>query len=92
MRPDRIILGEIRGAEVVTFLRAVNTGHPGSLSTVHADSPTRAIEQLALLVMQTGTRMSWDDVLGYVRRSLGVIVQLERQAGRRRISEILTEF
>lgn len=51
LRPDRIILGEIRGPEAFTFLRAVNTGHPGSLSTIHADTPERALEQLALLVL-----------------------------------------
>ena len=51
MRPDRIILGELRGAEAFTFLRAVNTGHPGSMTTIHADTPQRAIEQLALLVV-----------------------------------------
>jgi len=44
MRPDRIILGEVRGSEALTFLRAVNTGHPGSISTIHADSPDRRAE------------------------------------------------
>ena len=89
MRPDRIILGEIRGSEAVTFLRAVNTGHPGSLSTIHADSPLRAIDQLALLVLQTGTRMAWDDVVKYVRRSLDIIVQLTRTGGIREIAQIM---
>lgn len=88
MRPDRIILGEIRGAEAITFLRAVNTGHPGSLSTIHADSPERAIDQLALLVLQAGSRLSWDDVVRYIARSIDVIVQLDRSDGTRRISEI----
>jgi type IV secretion system protein VirB11 len=89
MRPDRIILGEIRGSEAVTFLRAVNTGHPGSISTIHADSPLRAIDQLALLVLQTGMRMSWDDVIKYVRNSLDIIVQLRHHAGRRDIESVL---
>lgn len=89
LRPDRIILGEIRGSEAVTFLRAVNTGHPGSLTTIHADSPHRAIDQLALLVLQTGMRMRWDDVVTYVRRSLDLIVQLERGKGGRLISAVL---
>ena len=89
MRPDRIILGEIRGAEAVTFMRAVNTGHPGSISTIHADSPVRAIDQLALLVLQTGTRMAWDDVIQYVRSSLDVIVQLRRRGGVRDIESVL---
>lgn len=90
LRPDRIILGEVRGNEALGFLRAVNTGHPGSMSSIHADSPLRAIDQLALLVMQAGTRMNWDDVVSYVRRSLDLIVQLEYRDGRRRIAQIQT--
>jgi type IV secretion system protein VirB11 len=89
MRPDRIILGEIRGSEAVTFLRAVNTGHPGSISTIHADSPERAIDQLALLVMETGTRMGWDDVVRYVGNSLDFVVQLQRADGARSLSVVM---
>ncbi len=89
MRPDRIILGEIRGCEAVTFLRAVNTGHPGSISTIHADSPERAIDQLALLVMESGTRMGWDDVVRYVRNSLDFVVQLHRSNGARSVSSMM---
>lgn len=89
MRPDRIILGEIRGGEAATFLRAINTGHPGSLSTVHADSPLRAIDQLAFLVLQTGVRMRFEDVVAYVRRSVDIVIQLDRYDGRRRIGELL---
>jgi type IV secretion system protein VirB11 len=89
MRPDRIILGEIRGSEAVTFLRAVNTGHPGSISTIHADGPERAIDQLALLVMETGTRMGWDDVVRYVRNSLDFVVQLQRTNGARNVSSVM---
>jgi len=88
MRPDRIILGELRGPEAFTFLRAVNTGHPGSMTTIHADSPARAIEQLALLVLQSGTRLDRDSIGHYVRSSIDVYVQLARQAGRRHISAI----
>ena len=89
MRPDRIILGELRGAEAFTFLRAVNTGHPGSMTTIHADTPQRAIEQLALLVLQTGSRLSRDDVRHYVRESIDVFVQLERHNGKRRVSQVM---
>lgn len=89
MRPDRIILGELRGHEAFTFLRAVNTGHPGSMTTIHADTPRRAIEQLALLVLQAGSKLTRDDVRHYVRESVDVFVQLERRAGSRRVSEIM---
>lgn len=88
MRPDRIILGELRGSEAITFLRAINTGHPGSISTIHADSPERAISQLALLVLQTGARLSWDDVVRYVENSIDIIVQLDRRDGKRSISSV----
>lgn len=89
MRPDRIILGELRGSEAFTFLRAVNTGHPGSMTTIHADNPQRAVEQLALLVLQAGSRLSRDDVRHYVRESIDVFVQLERRAGKRRVTRLL---
>ncbi len=89
MRPDRIILGELRGIEAFTFLRAVNTGHPGSMTTVHADTPQRAIEQLALLVLQAGSRLGRDDVRHYVRESVDVFVQLERVGGKRKVSQVL---
>ena len=89
MRPDRIILGELRGPEAFSFLRAVNTGHPGSMTTIHADSPLRAVEQLALLVLQAGSGLVRDDVRHYVRESIDVFVQLDRQAGRRRVAQVL---
>lgn len=89
MRPDRIILGELRGMEAFTFLRAVNTGHPGSMTTIHADTPQRAIEQLALLVLQAGSKLARDDVRHYVRETIDVFVQLERRGGKRRISQVL---
>lgn len=89
MRPDRMILGELRGPEAFTFLRAVNTGHPGSMTTVHADSPQRAIEQIALLVLQTGTTLSRSDVDHYVRSTIDIYVQLARIGGRRHVSEVV---
>jgi type IV secretion system protein VirB11 len=89
MRPDRIILGELRGSEAFTFLRAVNTGHPGSMTTIHADTPHRAVEQLSLLVLQAGSRLARDDVREYVRASIDLFVQLERREGRRRVSQVL---
>ena len=89
MRPDRIIVGELRGEEAYTFLRAVNTGHPGSMTTVHADSAESAIEQVALLVLQTGTRLSREDVRHYVRATVDVFVQLARSGGRRHVSEVV---
>ncbi|MEN9855891.1 MAG: hypothetical protein RLZZ157_1017 [Pseudomonadota bacterium] len=88
MRPDRIIVGELRGKEAFTFLRAVNTGHPGSVTTLHADTPAGALEQLALMALQTGTAMTHADILAYVRSVVDIIVQLERDQGRRQVQEI----
>lgn len=89
MRPDRIILGEVRGSEAMTFLRAANTGHPGSLCTIHADTPERAIDQMALLVLQTGPRMAWEDIVEYVRRSVDLVLQLDRRGGMRSVRRVL---
>jgi type IV secretion system protein VirB11 len=89
MRPDRIILGELRGEEAFAFLRAVNTGHPGSMTTVHADSAEGAVEQVALLVLQLGTRLSRADVQDYIKQTVDIFVQLSRTAGRRQVSEVL---
>lgn len=89
MRPDRIILGELRGEEAYAFLRAVNSGHPGSMTSVHADSAAAAVEQIALLVLQRGTRLSRADVSHYVRSTIDVFVQLGRTGGKRRVTEVL---
>jgi type IV secretion system protein VirB11 len=89
MRPDRIILGELRGVEAYAFLRAINTGHPGSMTTIHADSTEGAIEQLALLILQSGSRLSRDDVRHYVRSTVDIFVQLARTGGKRRVAEVV---
>jgi type IV secretion system protein VirB11 len=88
LRPDRIVLGELRGAESVSFLRAINTGHPGSFSTIHANSLRGALEQLALMVMQTGIGLSRADTIEYAASVIDVIVQLARVDGRRQITAI----
>jgi type IV secretion system protein VirB11 len=89
MRPDRIVLGELRGDEALAFLRAVNTGHPGSMTTVHADSPKGAVEQITLLALQGGTQLNRADVHHYVRSTIDLYVQLGRRAGRRYVSQVV---
>ena len=89
MRPDRIILGELRGPEAASFLRAVNTGHPGSITTLHADSPRGAVDQLSLLVLQAGLNLGRAEISEYVRGIVDVFVQLSRRDGRRAISQIV---
>lgn len=88
MRPDRIILGELRGPEAFAFLRAINTGHPGSMTTIHADSPEGAVEQLVLLVLQSGAGLSREDVRHHVYQSVDVFVQLGRNGGRRGVAAV----
>ncbi len=90
LRPDRIIVGELRGIEAFSFLRAINTGHPGSISTIHADSPTMALEQIKLMVMQANLGMSPDQIMPYIKNVIDIIIQLKKtNGGRRSISEIL---
>jgi type IV secretion system protein VirB11 len=89
MRPDRIVLGELRGPEAFAFLRAINSGHPGSMTTIHADSPESAVEQLVMLVLHTGTRLSRADVRHYVDQSVDLFVHLDRVAGKRVIGAVV---
>lgn len=87
LRPDRLFLGEIRGAEAYTFLQAVNTGHPGSLTTLHADSPRGAFERIALATMQAGLGLTKTEIMDYVRTVVPMVVQLRRKPTRG-VSEI----
>lgn len=84
MRPDRLLLGEIRGAEAMDFLQAINTGHPGSLSTVHANSPKGAYLRLALLIMQAsgGAGLNQTDMINALQQALPLTVQIARVGGR----------
>jgi len=89
LRPDRIIVGELRGAEAFSFLRAINTGHPGSISTLHADAPAMALEQLKLMVMQAGLGMPPEEIKKYIMSVVDIVVQLKRgEGGKRYVSEV----
>ena len=88
LRPDRILLGELRGKEAYTFLRAINTGHPGSVTTVHADNPHAAIQQVALMVQQGDIKMTHDQILSYIHSIVDVIIQLSRVNGKRIVSHV----
>lgn len=88
LRPDRILLGELRGAEAYTFLRAVNTGHPGSITTVHADTPKRAIDQITLMVLQANLGLNRDEIADYIRSIVDCVIQLKRIDGVRQVTEI----
>ncbi|WP_426000498.1 P-type DNA transfer ATPase VirB11 [Caulobacter sp. DWR1-3-2b1] len=89
LRPDRIILGELRGAEAFSFLRAVSSGHPGSMTTVHADDAAGAVDQLALMALQAGANLRRADVVDHVRRVVDIFVQLQRRDGVRSVREVV---
>ena len=89
LRPERIIVGELRGVEAFSFLRAINTGHPGSISTLHADTPLMAIEQLKMMVMQAGLGMTPTEIASYIKNVVDIVIQLKRgDKGRRYVSEV----
>lgn len=88
MRPDRIILGEIRGVEAYDFLEAINTGHPGAITTIHADSPPLAFDRLALMVMRSGVRLSHAEIIAYAKRTIDLVIQVGRRNGVRGVLEI----
>lgn len=78
LRPDRIFLSELRGAEVWPYLRAANSGHPGSLSTVHADTPDGAFTQLVFMMQQAGSTSSEERIRNYIQSIIHIVIQLKR--------------
>ena len=89
MRPDRIIVGEVRGSEALDMLQAMNTGHDGSLSTIHANSPRDALARIETMVLMTGYDLPVRAIRGQVASALDLIVHLERlEDGSRRVTAI----
>ncbi len=89
MRPDRIVVGEVRGAEALDMLQAMNTGHEGSLSTVHANSPRDAIARLETMVLMAGVELPVRAIREQISSAVDVIVQLGRlRDGSRRVTHI----
>ncbi len=89
MRPDRIVIGEVRGPEALDLLTALNTGHDGALSTVHANSPADALSRLETLALMAGVGLPHAAVAEQVQRGVDLVVHLERRAdGARLVTEI----
>jgi pilus assembly protein CpaF len=89
MRPDRIILGECRGEEAFDMLQAMNTGHEGSMATIHANAPREAVSRLEQMIGMAGMPMTIASVRGQIAAAIKVIVQLQRLAdGKRRVTSI----
>lgn len=89
MRPDRIIIGEVRGAEALDFLTALNTGHEGALSTLHANSPTDALRRLENLSLMAGIGLPHEAIREQLGRGIDIVVQVERRRdGSRGIADV----
>jgi pilus assembly protein CpaF len=93
MRPDRIIVGEVRGAETLDMLQAMNTGHEGSLTTIHANTPRDALHRLEMLVLMGGVELPLRAVREQIASAFDLIIHLVRLIdGSRRVSRITEVF
>lgn len=89
MRPDRIIVGEVRGKEAFDMLQAMNTGHEGSITTLHSNSPEDAISRLETMLLMNDMELPVSAVRGYIESAIDIIIQIDRMGdGRRRITSI----
>src|SRR5579872_1561116 len=88
-RPDRILLGEIRGGEAFDLLQLLNTGHSGTISTVHANSAKQGLARFTSCALQSGVELPYRAIKSNIGDSLHVVIQIERRPGRRFISEVL---
>src|SRR6185437_7846644 len=87
-RPDRILLGEIRGAEAFDLLQLLNTGHSGTISTVHANSATQALSRFTSCVLQSNVELPYKAIKSNIADSLNLLIHIERRLGRRFVSEV----
>jgi pilus assembly protein CpaF len=89
MRPDRIVIGEVRGGEAIDMLQAMNTGHDGSLTTIHANTPRDALARLETMIQMTGMRLSDRAMRQQIASAINLVVQVARLTdGTRRITSI----
>lgn len=88
-RPDRIILGEVRGTEARTLLDSLNTGHSGSLATIHANSAAKALRRFANLILRSHAQATFSDIEAEIGESVDLVVHVDREPGRRVVREVL---
>ena len=89
LRPDRILVSELRAQEAFPYLRAINSGHPGSMTTLHADNPEGCFDQLAFMVIQGGSHLSRTELITYAKSIVDIVVQIKRTPeGQRYVSEV----
>ena len=89
MRPDRILLGEVRGEEAFDLLQALNTGHEGTLSTIHANSAAQTLTRFTTCVLMSGVELPHRAVRSNIADALHLLVHLSRRQGKRRVTEVL---
>jgi len=92
MRPDRIIIGEVRGAEVLDMMQVMNTGHEGSLTTIHANQPREALHRIESMILMTGMPITVKAIRQQISASLNILVQLERLVGGTRKMTSISEI
>ncbi len=88
LRPDRIIVGELRGGEAATFLQAINTGHGGAFTTLHAETACKAFDRLAMMVLESGLQLGYAEILRYLTGTIDVVIQTGRIGPKRGILEV----
>ena len=89
MRPDRIIVGEVRGKEAFDMMQAMNTGHEGSITTLHANSPVDALNRLETMILMNEMEIPVSAVRGYIENAIELVIQIDRMSdGRRKITNI----
>jgi pilus assembly protein CpaF len=88
-RPDRIVLGEVRGGEAFDFLQALNTGHSGTLSTIHANSAEQAVTRLISCVLQSGIELPYRAIRSNIGDAVQLLLHIERHRGRRYVAQLL---
>jgi pilus assembly protein CpaF len=88
-RPDRLIIGEVRGGEAFDLLDALNTGHAGSISTVHANSALQALSHLATLTLRADVELPYKAIQSEIGDLINLVVHIERRDGRRRVFQVL---
>lgn len=88
LNPDRIMLSELRGEEAFYYLRAINSGHPGSITTLHADTVSGAFDQIIMMIKQGGMNLSDESILAYIKKVCHVVVQFNKVGSRRIMTEL----
>ncbi len=88
MRPDRILLGEVRGGEAFDLLQALNTGHSGALATLHANSAGQALARFTTCVLQSGIELPYRAIRANIGEALSLVVHIERRQGRRLVTQV----